>query len=74
MELLEGILGADLIGFHTYDYQRHFISCVRRLLGHETVFKRIRLEERIAVVDAFPKGIDFDFFNNKARELAQNNP
>ena len=30
-ELLNGILGADLIGFHTYDYQRHFLSSVRRI-------------------------------------------
>ena len=72
MELLEGILGADLIGFHTYDYQRHFMSCVRRLLGHETFFNRIRLDERIVKVDAFPKGIDFEFFNNKAAELEKN--
>lgn len=73
MELLEGILGADLIGFHTYDYQRHFMSCVRRLLGHETFFNRIRLDERIAKVDAYPKGIDFEFFNNAAKELEKNN-
>ncbi len=72
IELLEGILNADLIGFHTYDYQRHFMSCVRRLLGHETFFNRIRLEDRIAKVDAFPKGIDFDFFSNTAKELAGN--
>jgi trehalose 6-phosphate synthase/phosphatase len=72
MELLEGILNADLVGFHTYDYQRHFMSCVRRLMGLETVFNRIRLDERIVKVDAFPKGIDFEFFNNTARELAEN--
>ena len=72
MELLEGMLSADLVGFHTYDYQRHFMSCVRRLLGHETVFNRIRLNERIAMVDAFPKGIDFDYFYNTAKELAKN--
>lgn len=72
MELLNGMLGADLIGFHTYDYQRHFMSCVRRLLGHETFFNRIRLNERIAMVDAFPKGIDFDFFNSTALKLARN--
>lgn len=72
IELLEGILGADLIGFHTYDYQRHFMSCVRRLLGNETVFNRIRLDERIVKVDAFPMGIDFEFFNNTAKELAKN--
>ncbi|NQU85107.1 MAG: bifunctional alpha,alpha-trehalose-phosphate synthase (UDP-forming)/trehalose-phosphatase, partial [Mariniphaga sp.] len=69
MELLEGILNADLIGFHTYDYQRHFMSCVRRLLGYETFFNRIRLDERIVKVDAFPKGIDFEYFNNTAKEL-----
>jgi trehalose 6-phosphate synthase/phosphatase len=73
MELLEGILSADLIGFHTYDYQRHFMSCVRRLLGYETIFNRIRLNERTAIVDAFPKGIDFDYFNNTAKGLVQNN-
>lgn len=71
MEILEGILGADLIGFHTYDYQRHLMSCVRRLLGHETVFNRIRLDERIAKVDAFPKGIDFEYFNKTTKDLEQ---
>ncbi len=68
-ELLEGILGADLIGFHTYDYQRHFLSCVRRLLGNDTYFNRIKLDDRILKVDAFPMGIDFDFFHNRAGEL-----
>ncbi len=73
MELLEGILGADLIGFHTYDYQRHFMSCVRRLLGNETFFNNIRLDERIAKIDAFPKGIDFEFFNTTAKKLKKSN-
>lgn len=72
IELLDGLLSADLIGFQTYDYQRHFMSCVRRLLGHETFFNRIRLNERIAKVDAFPKGIDFEYFHSKAKEIAEN--
>lgn len=59
-ELLEGILGADLIGFHTFDYERHFMSCVRRLLGHDSFFNQIRLEERILKVDAFPMGINYE--------------
>lgn len=25
-QILDGLLGADLIGFHTYDYVRHFLS------------------------------------------------
>jgi trehalose 6-phosphate synthase/phosphatase len=69
MELLEGILEADLVGFHTYDYQRHFMSCVRRLLGNETFFNRIRVNERIVKVDAFPKGIDFEFFYDTSKKL-----
>ncbi len=68
-QLLEGILGADLIGYHIYDYQRHFLSCVRRLLGYETYFNRIKLDDRILKVDAFPMGIDFDSFHRRASEL-----
>jgi trehalose 6-phosphate synthase/phosphatase len=28
-ELLRGFLNADLVGFHTFDYARHFLSCCR---------------------------------------------
>lgn len=72
-EILEGILGADIIGFHTYDYQRHFMSCVRRLLGHDTYFNRIRLDGRIVKVDAFPMGIDYEYFYSKSEELSRQN-
>jgi trehalose 6-phosphate synthase/phosphatase len=73
MEILEGLLNADLVGFQTYDYQRHFLSSVRRLQGLETFFNRIRLNERVIKVDAFPKGIDFDFFHEKATALSKKN-
>lgn len=63
-ELLKGILGADLVGFHTYDYERHFVSSVRRLLGFEIYFNQIKLGNRIVKTDAFPMGIDFEEFNN----------
>lgn len=59
-ELLRGMLGADLIGFHTYDYERHFLSSIRRLFGFETYFNQIKLQNRIVKTDAFPMGIDFD--------------
>ena len=45
-EILEGILGADLVGFHTYDYVRHFLSSVRRLLGAEHNLNTIIHEHR----------------------------
>ena len=62
-EILEGLLGSDLVGFHTYDYERHFMSCVRRLLGYDTVFNRVHLEERIVKVDFFPLGIHYKKFS-----------
>ncbi len=70
-ELISGMLGADLIGFHTYDYERHFFSSVRRLLGYEISFNQIHMEDRIILCDAFPMGIDYKKFSNKASELFQ---
>mmetsp|Transcript_38033 Transcript_38033/g.109383 ORF Transcript_38033/g.109383 Transcript_38033/m.109383 type:complete len:1001 (+) Transcript_38033:176-3178(+) len=32
-EIVEGVLGADLVGFHTYNYLRHYRSCVIRMCG-----------------------------------------
>ena len=57
-EMLEGMLGADLVGFHTYEYARHFLSSVLRLLGHENEFGAISIEDRIVTVDNFPMGVD----------------
>ncbi|MFT3740990.1 MAG: bifunctional alpha,alpha-trehalose-phosphate synthase (UDP-forming)/trehalose-phosphatase [Breznakibacter sp.] len=68
-ELLNGILGADLIGFHTYDYERHFFSCVRRLLGHDITLNRIHTSNRVILVDAFPMGIDYEKFSNASAQL-----
>ncbi|GAB2267471.1 Probable alpha,alpha-trehalose-phosphate synthase [UDP-forming] 11 [Dionaea muscipula] len=31
--ILKGLLNSDLVGFHTFDYARHFLSCCRRMLG-----------------------------------------
>lgn len=65
-ELLQGMLGADLIGFHTYDYERHFISSVRRILGNDAEYKNINLDDRVVHVDSFPMGIDFDRYHDAA--------
>jgi trehalose 6-phosphate synthase/phosphatase len=68
-ELLQGLLGADLIGFHTFDYERHFLSSVRRLFGHEISFNQIHIDERIILADAFPMGIDYDKFHDTAIKI-----
>ena len=63
-QILEGLLGADLIGFHTYDYARHFLSSVRRLLGHDHAMGVIRAANRVVKVDVFPMGIDWERFSS----------
>lgn len=71
-EVLEGLLGADLIGFHTYDYERHFLSSVRRLLGLEVSFNEIYLQNRVIKVDSFPMGIDYKKFSEAAKKKVAN--
>lgn len=61
-ELLEGILGADLVGLHEYDYVRHFLSSVYRILGLENHFNQVSIGERLVRIDAFPMGIDYEKF------------
>jgi trehalose 6-phosphate synthase/phosphatase len=39
-EILKALLNCDLIGFHTFDYARHFLSCCSRMLGIEYQSKR----------------------------------
>ncbi len=65
-EILEGLLGSDLIGFHTYDYERHFLSSVRRLIGLDVSFNEIYLDNRVIKVDSFPMGIDYKKFRDAA--------
>jgi trehalose 6-phosphate synthase/phosphatase len=66
-ELLEGVLGSDLIGFHTYDYERHFLSSIKRLLRLDVNFNEISHHDRVIKVDSFPMGIDYDKFYNAAK-------
>jgi trehalose 6-phosphate synthase/phosphatase len=62
-EILKGLLGADLIGFHTYDYVRHFLSSVCRIAGLEHTLGKISIGDRIVKVDAFPMGIDYEKYS-----------
>tara|TARA_A100001011_G_scaffold143128_1_gene151124 strand:- start:336 stop:2534 length:2199 start_codon:yes stop_codon:yes gene_type:complete len=68
VQLIEGILGADLIGFHTYDYQRHFLSSVKRILKYEVSFNKVSLPSREVTVNTFPMGIDYNKFHDAAND------
>ncbi len=65
-DILHGLLGADLIGFHTYGYVRHFISSVQRILGYSHNLNLIQTEDRFVQVDTFPMGINYDYFRSIA--------
>jgi trehalose 6-phosphate synthase/phosphatase len=69
-EILRGMLGADLVGFHTNDYTQYFLRCALRILGLEHDMGRIMLEDRQVLVETFPMGIDFRSFHGAAREKA----
>ncbi len=64
-QLLDGMLGADLIGFQTYGYMRHFLMTVTRLMGYECSPNGIRMEEKTVSVGIFPIGIDLSTINEK---------
>ncbi|MEO1449068.1 MAG: bifunctional alpha,alpha-trehalose-phosphate synthase (UDP-forming)/trehalose-phosphatase [Bacteroidota bacterium] len=59
-QILEGILGADQIGFHTFGYMRHFLSAAYRISGAEHNFGQLTVGNRLVNVDAFPMGIDYE--------------
>jgi trehalose 6-phosphate synthase/phosphatase len=65
-ELIEGVLGASLVGFHTHDYVRDFLTSVLRTLGYEHQLGSISLRDRVVKVDTFPMGIDFERFSSAA--------
>ncbi|CAK8561350.1 unnamed protein product [Lathyrus sativus] len=61
-ELLHSVLAADLVGFHTYDYARHFVSACTRILGLEGTPYGVEHQGKLTRVAAFPIGIDSERF------------
>jgi trehalose 6-phosphate synthase/phosphatase len=69
-ELLSGMLGSNLIGFHTPTYVQHFLDCCERMMGL-TVDREtgvVAHDSTTTQVGAFPLGIPVEFF----REIAMN--
>lgn len=57
-EVLEGVLGANLVGFQSYSYSRHFLSCCTRILGFPSDTLGIDAYGSRVHVGVFPIGID----------------
>jgi trehalose 6-phosphate synthase/phosphatase len=66
-DVLRGLLGADLIGFHTFAYMRHFLAALLHVEGVEADIDRVRLDGHESRLGVFPMGIDAAGF----AELAQ---
>ncbi|MEL6866118.1 MAG: bifunctional alpha,alpha-trehalose-phosphate synthase (UDP-forming)/trehalose-phosphatase, partial [Bacteroidota bacterium] len=73
--ILDGLLGADQIGFHTYGYMRHFLSAVYRISGYDHSFGKLTVNGRLINVDVFPMGIDYNkyAFPEQVTDLGQSN-
>jgi len=67
-QILEGLLGADLVGFHTYDYTGHFMDSAHRLLGYEVAMGQVTAADRLVKADAFPMGINYEQYSNVDRD------
>jgi trehalose 6-phosphate synthase/phosphatase len=65
--ILSGLLGADLIAFHEYDYVRHFLSSVYRIAGYEPQLNHFVVQDRLIQVDAIPMGIDYEKYAASSR-------
>lgn len=57
-EILEGVLGANMIGFQAFSYARHFSSCCTRVLGFDSSSKGVDAYGAHVAVDVFPIGIN----------------
>jgi trehalose 6-phosphate synthase/phosphatase len=66
-KIIHGMLGADLIGFHTHEYVQHFLKAVRMIAGYDHQFRSINMGNRIAKADLFPLGIDFNKFHEATK-------
>jgi trehalose-6-phosphate synthase len=73
-EILEGVLPCDYIGFHTYDYARHFLSACNRVLNLPTMPNAVEYKGRTVNVGTIPIGIDPEKFTDVHPQSDDANP
>ena len=66
--IVRGVLGADLAGFHTFDYMQHFLRAAGRVLGIETTLNSTIVEDRLVKAETFPLGIDYARFSEATQD------
>lgn len=68
--LVRGMLGADLIGFHTQEFVEQFLAACRALLGLEVGSGQVKLGERVVRIGAFPLGVDVELYAELGQRIA----
>lgn len=63
-EILKGLLGCDLVGFHTNEYAYSFLRSALRILGLSHNMGWVEYGDRRVKIDTFPMGIDFYKFDS----------
>lgn len=69
--LLAGMMGADLVGFHTYEYVQHFIRSVQMIMKIESQFNQMIYKNRLVKADLFPIGVDYEKFNTQNKKVEE---
>jgi len=67
-EILKGLFGADLIGFHTSDYMRHFMDTATQGLKAKFYIDETKYDNRMVHVDTFPMGINYESYHEGAKK------
>ncbi|HTA83496.1 MAG TPA: bifunctional alpha,alpha-trehalose-phosphate synthase (UDP-forming)/trehalose-phosphatase [Bacteroidia bacterium] len=65
-EIMQGLYGADLIGFHTYDYCTYFLLSTLHILGVSHHMNDVLYNDRLVKIGTFPMGIDYSKYHRAA--------
>ena len=69
VELLTGLLGADLIGFQTEGYRQNFLQSAAEVLGIDFAADGVVWQEHRVAVGVYPIGIDVETFTRQSPEI-----
>ncbi len=68
-KIIEGLYGADLIGFHTHDYRTYFLRSTLRILGLDDNMGDVIYNNRLVKVESFPMGIDYQKYHDAVNDI-----
>ncbi|CCJ29194.1 unnamed protein product, partial [Pneumocystis jirovecii] len=66
-EILMGMLGANMIGFQSYSFSRHFVSTCTRVLGFDSIGKGIDVNGAYVAIEVLPMGIDAQYVEKESQ-------